>query len=40
MENLGDKIKKFLFIEDGDGDGCGYSDGTGYGDDTGFKILI
>ena len=31
MENLGDKIKKFLFIEDGCGDGDGYGDGCGCG---------
>ena len=37
MENLGDKIKKFLFIEDGcgNGDGCGCGDGNGNGDGCG-----
>ena len=31
MENLGDKIKKFLFIEDG----CGNGNGNGYGNGDG-----
>ena len=37
MENLGDKIKKFLFIEDGCGYGCGdgCGCGCGYGDGCG-----
>ena len=36
MENLEDKIKKFLEIGDGYGSGSGYGSGDGYGDGDGY----